>query len=215
MSDAAITCLMIFLNVAPIGLYFLILGLVNSHARPHRVSSRADFVALTSVMIPLLFWPIPALVVSRMWWLLAVGLCAAVIAFVRLLPRRDAGWVVYNLSEGRWRRTLENACRGAGLQGEWSGRTWREASGAMSLTYNYLSVLRNVSVNVDAASQAARGRADELARRLDEQFLSIEQLPSTSGACLLVLGVMLMVVPLWVLGQHAQDVAATVARLWG
>src|SRR5262245_6602083 len=71
-SDPAVSALLVFLNVAPIALYFLVLGLVNSHARPYRISSRSDFVALTSVIVPFLFWPVPSLVVSGLWWLLAL-----------------------------------------------------------------------------------------------------------------------------------------------
>lgn len=214
MTESAISTLMVFLNVAPIGLYFLVLGLVNSHSRPHRVSSRTDFIALTSVMIPLLFWPVPAMVVSRLWILLGLGLCAAIIAFVRLLPAHDAGWVVYNLSESRFRRAMETALSGLGLSGRWDGRTWQESGGGLRVDYSCLTVLRNVSVNIHAATPELRQRADELALRLDRQFDRFEQLPSMSGACLLVLGIGLMVVPLWLLGHHAQDVAATVARLW-
>lgn len=215
MPDPAVTCLLLLLNVAPLGFYFLVLGLVNSHARPHCISSRVDFLALTCVMMPLLFWPVPALLSARLWWPLAIGGAVAAALFVRLLPRHGEGWVIYNISEGRWRRALESAAASAGLCGDWNGRAWQTKDGRVSLQYNYLSVLSNVSVNVRRSSEGNSDDMSRLADQLDRQFERAEQMPSTSGACLLVLGVALMVVPLWILGQHASDVAASVARLWG
>ena len=100
-ADPAVRALLLFLNVAPIALYFLFLGLVNSHARPHRVSSRADFVALTSVMVPVLFWPVPALVVSGLWWLMILEVAAATWAFLHLLPRRH-GMVLHRPPQQQW-----------------------------------------------------------------------------------------------------------------
>jgi hypothetical protein len=219
-SDPAVASLLIFLNVAPIGLYFVTLGLVNSHARPHRVSSRADFIALTCVLVPVLCWPIPALAGARLWWLLAAGMGLAAVLFLRLLPDRDAGWVIYNISEGRWRQALQNAARSVGLAGEWTGRCWQDRERGLRIEYGTIPLLRNVSVRVLTGTDAAgpgglpRERLARLEQALDRHLGRFEQLPSASGALLLTLGVAVMILPLWVLGRHAPDVAAAVARLF-
>ena len=53
--------LMLVGNVAPVAIYFLTLGLVNSHSRPYLTTSRSDFLSLTIVLIPLFLWPLPGL----------------------------------------------------------------------------------------------------------------------------------------------------------
>lgn len=214
-SDPALAALLMFLNVAPVALYFLFLGLVNSHATPCRISSRSDFVALTSVMAPLLFWPVPAMAASHYWWVIALEVLAATWAFLRLLPDRDAGWVVYNISEGCWRSAWEAAARSAGVDGAWDGKRWLALDGTHVMTYHSLSVLRNISVEVKNPRLFSQDRGQKLAARLDAQFQRIEQLPSTTGACLWILGVALMLMPLWILGRHAHDVVTALARLFG
>ena len=214
-TDPAVNALLAFLNIAPLALYFLTLGLVNCHAQPLRVSSRTDFVALTSVVAPLLFWPVPALVVYRLWWLIALEALAAAWFFHRLLPRGDRGWVLYNISEGRWRSAWDAAASAAGLRGEWRDRAWCDESGRLRVEYTSLPLLRNVSVETTAADELAAQRLNEAAARLDRHLTRIDQLPSTSGACLWVLGIALMLLPLWILGRHVHEVASALARLLG
>lgn len=213
--DPALHSLLAFLNIAPIGIYFLIIGLVNSHARPLRLSSRADFVALTSVLAPFVIWPIPALAAARQWVLLVGGLVLAAIVFLRLLPRPHAGWVIYNISEGRWRSAFDAAARAAGVIGRWNGRTWRDAAGGLTLSYTTFSQLRNVSVQIHGEGRVVAPLAERIGARLDAQFERMEQLPSASGALLLVVGILVTLFPVWLLGRHAQDVAQAVARLFG
>lgn len=211
--DPAVNALLAFLNIVPLALYFLTLGLVNCHARPLRVSSRSDFIALTTVIIPLLFWPVPSLVVNRLWWLIGLEAVAAVWFFAKLMPRAEAGWVVYNISEGRWRSAWDSAAASAGLNGGWHGRTWRDEHGGLQIAYTGIPLLRNISVEATFQNDAAASRLTNATDRLDRHLARIEQLPSTTGACLWVLGIALMLMPLWILGRHAHDVASALARL--
>ena len=43
----------------------------------------------------------------------------------------------------------------------------------------------------------------------------MEQLPSATGACLWVLGISMMILPLWIVGHHLPNVASALARLLG
>src|SRR5690554_989144 len=113
--------LMLVLCIGPVAVYFLTLGLVNSHSRPWMISSRSDFVSLTVVLIPLLIWPLPILANERHWWLLLPALAVLGFAFVRMLPSSRAGYVIYNISETRCRRLLEDSLRSLGWHGHWSG----------------------------------------------------------------------------------------------
>ncbi|MEE8169879.1 MAG: hypothetical protein V3T70_04965 [Phycisphaerae bacterium] len=213
-TDPAVSSLLFFLNVAPIALYFVTLGLVNSHGRPLRISQRSDFIALATVSVPLLVWPVPALIIGHAWGALLAAAVLSVVGFSRWLPSRDRGWVIYNISEAAGRRILDAAARDVGLRGGWHGQCWREDSGRTVFEYGALTVLRNVSVELrpDGGSHAPFHEA--LAAAVDRRLERIHQLPSTAGACLLTIGVALITVPLWILGRHAPDVAAAAARLF-
>jgi len=45
--------------------------------------------------------------------------------------------------------------------------------------------------------------------------MRVEQLPSTTGACLLLVGVALLTLPIWMMGRHIQDVVEAMVHLFG
>ena len=111
-------------NVAPIALYFLFLGLVNSHSRPYLITSRSDFISLTIVLVPLLLWPVPMFVQSGLWWMLAVRVVLAGGAFFWLLPSPPAGFVAYNIAEAQCPRMREDSVAALRWPGLCVGRAW-------------------------------------------------------------------------------------------
>lgn len=199
--------------VAPIAVYFLLLGLVNSHARPCLVSSRTDFVSLTIVMAPLLIAPMPALANRSLWWLLALELALAAWAFFSMLPGRSDGWVIYNISSRRCRAAIDAALRDLGWRGKWKGDAWKGECG--ELTLSSIPLLRNVTIHTQWPTARSADRLSELDQALQRRLTRIEQLPSTAGACLLVLGVALLAMPIWMMGRHIQDVVEAVVHLFG
>lgn len=211
--NPAINSLLIVALVAPIAVYFLFLGLVNSHARPCLVSSRSDFISLTVVFLPLLFAPMPALLGSGGAWLLAVEAGLVAWLFFAMLPGRQAGWVIYNISTPRARAVVDAALRDAGWQGQWVGESWRGERGVVHLTG--LSFLRNATLHLDAAGPAAGPAVKALESALAARLGRIDQLPSASGACMVVLGVALLVLPIWTMGRHIQDVVEAMIHLFG
>lgn len=207
--------LMLVGNVAPVAIYFLTLGLVNSHSRPYLTSSRSDFLALTIVLVPLLLWPLPGLAALHTWWPLAGGLALALALFIRMLPRRDAGFVVYNISENTCRRSLERVLASLGLRGDWDGRIWRSHCGRLSLQMRKFALLRNVSINFESSAHADRRLMEAIQSRLAVELDRIAQLPSTMGASLVILGVALLVLPMWMVGRHIQDLVDAMSHLFG
>ena len=207
--------LMLVGNVAPVALYFLTLGLVNSHSRPYLTSSRSDFLALTVVLIPLFLWPLPGLAGLHAWWPLAGGLALALALFLRMLPRRDAGFVVYNISENTCRRCLDHALASLGLTGQWDGRSWHSSCGRVSVQLRKFALLRNVSINLEIPDPADQVLIPQLAARLASRLERIAQLPSTMGASLVLLGVVLLVLPMWMVGRHIHDLVDAMSHLFG
>lgn len=207
--------LMLVGNIAPIALYFLVLGLVNSHSRPYLTTSRADFVMLTCALTPVLLWPVPTFVRSGMSWLLVVGLLLAAVLFTWMLLTTGRGYVIYNISQATCVRLLEASLRRMGLTGSWNDRTWEADTGVLAIHLRRFALLRNVALHVEVRDPRAAGFVDELGGELDRGLASVNQLPSTMGACLVLLGLGLMIVPMWMVGRHIQDLVDAMSHLFG
>jgi hypothetical protein len=207
--------LMLVGNVAPVALYFLVLGLVNSHARPFLITSRSDFIALTTVLVPVLLWPVPVFARSGMWWPLGVGSALAACVFVWLLRTTGDGFVIYNISEARCARLLDHTLRHLGLVGRWDGATWRSDVQDLSIHLRKFPLLRNVSLHIESSPERGREIVDALGVELDQRLAAVAQLPSTMGAALVMIGVGLMLLPMWMVGRHIHDLVDAMSHLFG
>lgn len=204
--------MMMVVNVAPIALYFLILGLVNSHARPYLITSRSDFIALTIALAPVLMWPLPSFLQAGTLWPLAAGMIIAATVFFMLVPRSNAGFVIYNISEARCMRILNEALAGMGLAGWWDGHAWRGDRGVPSFHLSKIALLRNVTIHIESDSEAFASR---LHAELTERIKAVSQLPSAMGACLVMVGAAIMLVPMWMVGTHIDDFVDAMGHLFG
>ncbi|HWL94252.1 MAG TPA: hypothetical protein VNT79_12035 [Phycisphaerae bacterium] len=209
--------LMLVLCIGPVASYFLTLGLVNSHARPWLISSRSDFVSLTSVLIPLLIWPLPMLATGGQWWLLIAAAVVVTAVFIRMLPAATAGFVIYNISARRCRFLVSDAINAMAWAGKWDDNAWRAADGRMTITLRALPPLRNVTVHIESAANhaAAARRIQALRVEIEDRFHSVSQMPSTMGACLVMLGVGLMIIPMWMVSRHIDDLVDAMSHLFG
>ncbi|HUW81951.1 MAG TPA: hypothetical protein VMZ31_04025 [Phycisphaerae bacterium] len=213
-NDQVVFVLKVFVNVAPVAVYFLVLGLLNSQPRPHMVNGRSDFVALTLVFVPMLVWPVPVLLQHGLWPLLLAGLLAAVLAFGVLLPGKWTGWVIYNVTERRCRRHLENALTVCGLTYEATDGAYVVASGHIRIRLASFALLQNVSVYFEFPEKRP---PTELLHRLrgalEAELRGLALLPSSSGACMLALGILLLILPLWMINNHVDAIVETITRL--
>lgn len=207
--------LMLVGNLLPLAVYFLVLGLVNSHARPCLITSRSDFVALTGVLVPLVLWPVPDLVRGGHFLVLVAGLIVAAGIFLYMLPGGSAGFVVYNLTRSRCARALEQAAADLGLSGQWLGSTWRADGVDLAVELREFSLLSNVALHVEADSETARRWTPALGEAMNRRFESAYQLPSAMGAGLVVAGLTLMIVPMWMVGRHIDDLVDAMSHLFG
>jgi hypothetical protein len=200
-------------NVAPVALYFLALGLVNSHSRPYLITRRADFVALTIVLVPVVFWPLPKLLYSGSWWPLIPTGCLLAGLFFWMLPRAGDGFVVYNIAESKLLRALEGALRALRLPGSWEGKTWRSDCGRLVLHVRSFAILRNVTLHVEGSDTT--DLSFTLAGELNERLACIAQLPSSTGAGLVLIGLGLMILPMWTVSRHIDDLVDAMLHLFG
>ncbi|HVP10380.1 MAG TPA: hypothetical protein VMV94_04235 [Phycisphaerae bacterium] len=202
-------------NVAPVALYFLALGLVNSHSRPYLISRRADFVALTSVLVPILLWPVPGFVHSGYWWVLLIAAGLAAATFAWMLPKTDDGFVIYNITESRCMRLLDDALTATGLSGSWESKTWRSDCGTMAIHVRGFALLRNVTLHIEKTGPRAARLYPTLAAQLQHRLSNVAQLPSTMGAGLVLVGLALMILPMWTVSRHIDDLVDAMSHLFG
>jgi hypothetical protein len=202
-------------NVAPVAVYFLALGLVNSHARPYLITSRADFVALTGVLVPVALWPIPAFVASGSWWPMVLGCAAIAFLFLWLLPKSRSGFVVYNISEAQCAGMLRQALQALGYSGRWDGASWQADSGRLAIHLRGFALLRNVSIHVEAADRVAADDVPLIGEELQKRLQSVAQLPSPMGAGLVLIGLAMMILPMWMVGRHIDDIVDAMSHLFG
>lgn len=207
--------LMLVANVGPVAVYFLVLGLVNSHARPCLVSTRSDFVALTAVLLPLLLWPVPDLIRAGLYGPLFGGLFIAAAMFGWLLPGREDGVVIYNISEWRCRRILMQTLRRLGLTGRWEDGAWTSDDESLVIELRRFPPLRNVSVHFDARSDGARIHVRAICDGLNRAVQSVSQGPSNMGIALTTLGLGLLILPMWMLTRHVDDIVDAMTHLFG
>ncbi len=213
--EQALFLLRLIINVAPVAVYFLALGLVNSQSRPRLVSGRSDFIALTLVFVPVLVWPIPILVRYELWWVVVAGLFAMVGVFWWLLPEPHTNWVVYNISEQRCRRLLAAAVRRMGLTATEDETGLSVGAKNLRIELSSFALLNNVSLYFEPM----HGRLDdafvrELRAQFDARLEGLALLPSPTGACLVLLGVSLLIVPLSMMSQHMSTIVEIVTRLF-
>lgn len=218
-ADQVILVLQVILTIGPLAVYFLGLGLASSQAHPCLVSERSDFVLLAVAFVPLILWPVVALLQAGSTMVTLLLLSAVVALFFWLLPCRQGGWVIYNISVEECRRALHRACTRLGWQldppslGREDNDTVIHPAG---LTVSLCSMpwLRNVTVRLRSttgspAEQTRRDLLQALARELRRESF----LPSPAGAGLVVIGATLLGLPLWYFFHHFNAIVDVVRRI--
>ncbi|HSW45061.1 MAG TPA: hypothetical protein VLM89_05775 [Phycisphaerae bacterium] len=207
--------LKVIVALAPLSLYFLLLGLVSSRARPHLVSARADFAILAMVFIPVIGLPLVAMI-GRGQHHIVTGVVVVLLAtFFALLPRRDRSWVLYNCSPSQGRRLLLQAARRLRWQvTRHDDDSLEIRSAQLRITHAALPWLRNVTLHTDGPL-TAQGRADRhtLMAALSEELQHEQMLPSATGAGLVLLGAALLGLPMWYFLHNISTIVEAVRRI--
>ncbi len=198
-----IVVLQLLVNLGPPALYFIVLGLVNSQRHPRLLSSRADFITLTVVFLPVLLWPVPFLVSHGLWWLLGLGIFTVAAAFWSLLPAPTAGWVIYHTSESEVRVMLRQAVRRLCWNSRWGDEQVDLPDARLRLRWSVFPWFGSVSIHIDAdPGGPAPGAIEALRSQIERQLQRRSLLPSAVGTCLVVVGIALWTIPLWMAFRH-------------
>lgn len=188
-----ILVLKIAMNIAPVALYFIILGLVNSQGCVHVVSAKRDWLGLMVVFFPVLFWPVMWLAGMGWAWAAVLLLLAGITMVVISAPDKCSGWVIYNCELDRVVRHLLISLRNLSLDYTLVGGGEIVVSDGMTLQISGLQLLKNVTISVKGGSRRTAGR---LGYQLQQRLMALESRPSMSAAAMLVSGTVLLIVPL-------------------
>ncbi len=218
-ADQVILVLEVVLTIGPIAVYFLGLGLVSSQARPCLVSERSDFTLLAIAFVPVICWPLVSLLATGRFTLATVLLVAFGLLFFTLLPKRDQGWVLYNISTQECRRTLRRACSRLGWQIEYTAPTSSEPQAMikpanLAISFSGLPWLRNMTIRFHPAVCSAQTQARrQLIEALSDELRRESMLPSPTGAGLVVIGATLLGLPMWYLFSNMNAIVDVVRRI--
>jgi hypothetical protein len=213
-TQQVVVLLKVFLLVGPLALYFMVLGLLNSQPAARLIDARSDFLMLTACAAPLLL--APAVIVVRQGYEFALlpVLVAAVVMMRALLPRRHSGWVIYNLPRPRAQVLVERCLRELGWAYRVGEGCLEVPQRGLLIRFSGLPILRNVTCHLSFDRAAERCETAALLRSRLENALARQQLlPSLAGSCLMMLGIGLILLPLWMMSRHSEAIAEVVTRL--
>ena len=193
---------------APVAVYFLILGLLNSRRHPQLLTGRQDFALLVVALSPLFLVPIVGYFGTSL--LVAIGISFAVAAAVVVLGPRDRSWVIYNMPPRDASAKLADAFERAGL------RTARHPSGLSLPEHDAIvqisgfSVLRNVTVRLQGGDgQTARMVESALSR----EVAGVCAQTSPMAVSLLLVATAMLVVPLTLVADRVPQIVRVLTDL--
>jgi hypothetical protein len=192
--------------VAPVALYFLVLGLLNSRRHPQLLTGRLDFAVLTAAISPLFLLPL------LNWLGLSLAFAAAAVAVVGggalVLVPRGCTWVVYNVHAEQVREAVSTALRRMGLE-------FRPAEdgydlGGPRVQVSGFSPLRNATIRL-------LGGDPRLARRFERALWEVlrgcEAQTSPMAVSLLLVAGTMLVAPLALMAHRVPEIVRLLTDL--
>jgi hypothetical protein len=195
--------------VAPVAIYFLILGLLNSRKHPQLITGRQDIVLLMAALSPLLILPLADYMGVALTGVLSAALAAWAIG--SLLSGASGGsYVIYNLTHPQAQQALERALRNLNVRYDCQGRRINLPDERAYLEITSFSLLRNVSIRMRQVSP-------QLCRHLGAELGGImgrsEAQTSSMAMGLLIVAVAMLVAPLVTVVHRAPEIVRILTDL--
>ena len=194
-------------GVAPVGLYFLILGLLNSRRHPQLLTGRQDSALLVAALGPMFVFPVVTYLGASMWAL--AGVMGVLIAAALLLGPRDASWVVYNVTFEQARRAVAHALESQGAGSPGQGRRFLLPGGG-EVRLGGFPLLRNVSIRLHGRDARA---AREFEHALSQAVGRTRVETTPMAVSLLLVATAMLVVPLTLVAHQAGDIVRILTDL--
>ena len=194
--------------VAPVSLYFLVLGLLNTRSRPQMLSGRLDFAMLVVALSPLLVCPLLSWA-SQSYLAMAAAATGGVAAVWLLSPDR-ASWVIYNITPAEAVDAVAKALEQGGLPFRRSQdeQVFRLPGGQVE--FSSFSLLRNVTVHMTGCDhRTAQLFEQALAGRME--LLSAQTTPMAMA--MLLVATTMLVAPLAMVAPRAVEIVRILTGL--
>ena len=194
--------------VAPVAVYFLILGLLNSRRHPQLLTGRKDFTLLVTALGPVVF--LPAMGVFGYSMPVLVAVAAVLVASVVLLAPPGRSWVVYNLSGDSAADVLSGALRNMGLEFTRRGERFLLTAPAAEIELNGFSLLRNVTIRMCGGDDKLAGAFQ---RTLAARLGTIQAKPNAMAVSLLLVSTAMLTAPLALMAQNMPQIVRVLTGL--
>jgi len=194
--------------IVPAGVYFLILGLLNTRRRPQLLTARRDFALLIVALAPIFVLPILSYVgVSVASVGLAVG---AVAAIIFLLGPSKGTWVIYNIPLEDARSAVERALVGMDLDIAPSVRGWRIVNPRAKVELSGFPLLQNVSIRIRTRDAQLAGQFES---RLSAVLSSLQYEARPMAVMMLLVAAGMLVAPLAMAAREAGEIVRILTDL--
>ncbi len=196
--------------VAPVAVYFLLLGLLNSRPNPQILSARSDFILLNAAFAPVFCVPVLNYFAASAWALPAV-IGTLLAAAVALAPRRASNWVVYNITLPAAFRAAERALMAMGEPFDRRDRSLLLKGKGIALKFSAMPLLRNVSIYVEGDDQADFGQKFE--GLITAQLTGIHTVATPMAVTFLLIATAMLIAPLGLLADRMPEMVRIITDL--
>lgn len=195
------TSIRIAAATVPVGVYFLILGLLNTRRHPQLLSGRQDFVLLITALSPLFLVPALEYVGTSPGSIAAVG--ATLIGLVAILAPPKGTWVIYNIQPGEARNAVGRVLKRLAEDFQPAEDGFRLGGKKAIIQIGGFPLLRNVSVRL-------RGAEEDLASRFEgalaETLSAGHAQTSPMAVALLLVATGMMAAPLMLIAHRVPEI---------
>jgi hypothetical protein len=203
----------IYLRIAtvavPVGVYFLILGLLNSRRNPQLLSGLQDFALLIAAISPLFVLPALQYVGMSVWTVAAAA--AAVAGIILVLAPRGPSWVVYNLSQLQARRAIGRILQEIGSSFTESKVGFHLHDENCFVEIGGFPLLHNVSVRLRGGNEQTAIRFEEA---LSAAMASIKAEANPAGVSLLLVATGMLITPLALMAHEVPQIVRLLTDLF-
>ena len=196
--------------VAPVAVYFLLLGLLNSQPNPQMLIARSDFILLNAAFAPVFCVPVLNYFAASVWALPAViGMMLA--AAVALAPRRAGNWVVYNITLPAAFRAAERALTAMGESFDRRDRNLLLRGKDLVLKFSAMPLLRNVSISVEGDDAGDFSKKFE--GLITAQLTGIHTVATPMAVTFLLIATAMLIAPIGLLADKMPEMVRIITDL--
>ncbi len=195
--------------VAPVAVYFLILGILNSRRHPQLLSGRQDFALLIAALSPLFVLPVLEYVGTSVLTVLAA--VAGLVGLILLLAPRGHAWVIYNLSQSEARAAVTQALRRTHAAFREAPAGFALGDGKGRVEIGGFPLLRNAWVRLRGAEASLAGR---FGADLSAVLAETRAEHNATGVSLLLVATAMLIAPLTLVAQDVPEIVRLVTDLF-